>query len=141
MLVFVTVNVPLIAEEVVGAKTTATVHEAFAARVDPQLVVSVKLEETVTAVMPIAPPLVLVTVNTFAAEVPPAYTLPKFAVLGVKVAVVSKPTPVSDATSVGSEVESVFTVSVPVRVPEAVGANVTLTVQLAPSASVVQFEV
>lgn len=60
-------------------------------------------------------------------------TLPKSNEAGVSEAIAAWPVP--DKFTTGGEVKLPCKVSVPVRVPRAVGVNVTFTVQLPPTAS------
>jgi hypothetical protein len=138
----VTVRAPVRVPLLSGAKTTEIVQLAPAASVAGQVLVWEKLPVTAMDLVAIAIALVLVKVKVFAVDVPPpAYTLPKSADAGVRVAVVSTPSPVSDTVRVGLLVESFVTVSVAVRVPIALGVNVTEIVQVWPIATEVQGEV
>src|SRR5438270_766774 len=75
----------------------------------------------------------LCTVIDFAALVVPTATAPKFSEVGERE--IAVPTPLRATVCVGGLASSVK-VKLPVRVPIAVGMKVTLTVQLAPAATV-----
>ncbi len=136
----VTVSVPVCAPAVVGVNVTLMVQVAPAANVVVQVLLAiVKPAVTAAEFTAMATPEVLVTVKVCTAETPPpAYVLAKVADVGVSVAVVSTPFPVSDTVNVGLLVESFVMVSVAVRVPFADGVNVTVTVQVEPSDNEVQ---
>jgi hypothetical protein len=114
----------------VGVKTTLTVHDPEAGTVAPQLLVATNwLAEAPLIVTPVTPVrftgnvLLSVRVTDCAALLTPTFTLPRLSDAGLTDAT-APPAPVNDAVS-ESEEPLMATVSVPVRVPEAVGVNVT----------------
>jgi hypothetical protein len=120
----------------VGVNVTLAVQEAPAAIEVPQVLVCangapVVTEETVAAALP-----VLVIVTFCAAVVDPTASLPNATEVGDAVSVALPPpelVPVPDRLT-ALVTPPALTVRVPVRLPVAVGANVTLTVQEPPAA-------
>jgi hypothetical protein len=120
----------------VGVNVTLTVQEAPAAIEVPQVLVCANgapavTEETAAAALP-----VLVIVTFCAAAVEPTGSLPNATEVGDAVSVALPPlelVPVPDRLTV-LVTPPALTVRAPVRLPVAVGANVTLTVQEPPAA-------
>ncbi len=120
------VTAPVRAPDVVGVNVTVTVHEAPTASVE-QLLVWLKsplavTPETVAVVVP-----VLVTVTVWVAEELPTTVPAKLRLDGLGLRIGPGATPVPDSGTVLVMPDAV-TVRLPVRVPVAVGVNVTLTV-------------
>jgi hypothetical protein len=132
----VTVRDPVRVPDAVAPYLTETVQFAPAARLDPQVLVCengpvVATEEIAAAAVP-----VLVTVTVWAALVEPTVVLPNVSDVGEADSVADEaaaPVPVSE-TDVGLLVALLLTVKDPVWDPDAVGVNVTETVQFAPAA-------
>src|ERR1700743_1283980 len=120
----------------VGVNVTLTVQEAPAAIAVPQVLVCANGAPAVTEEM-VAPALpVLVIVSCCAAEVEPTASLPNATEVGDAVSVALPPlvlVPVPDRLTAVVTPPS-LTVRVPLRLPVAVGANVTLPVHEPPTA-------
>ena len=133
----VTVNVPLRVPVAVGVKVTLIVQLVPAARLAPQLLVCPKspllVPLTAMLVMPSAVPWELVRVTACAALVVPTFWLLNVSEVGERL---GSAVPVPERLAVwGLLLASSVTVKVPLRVPVAVGAKVTLIVQFAPAAT------
>ena len=121
-----------------GVAVTDSVQDAAGARVAPQVLADsakgplIVKDEIVRSWLP-----VLVSVTFCGAEVAAGATTPKFSPVGARPATgaVVRPTPVR-VTTLGSTKMLVSISSAPVRVPLAVGVNVTGISQEAPTASV-----
>jgi hypothetical protein len=100
----------------------------------PQLLVCVKSALTVMPLIDIAPLPLLLSVTLCVAVENPARCPPKSKLLGLMLAVGPRPVPVRLVVC-GLPGALVATVSVPVRVPSAVGLNWTLMVQEPPGAT------
>ena len=129
-----TVRVPFRVPVTVGVKVTLIVQLELAANVAGQLLIWAKSPVAWMLVMFNAALPLLVRVTLCAALEVPTGWLGKNKVVGVKLAVV-EPVPVRFAIC-GLPYASSLMVSVPLRVPEAVGVNVTLIVQRELGASV-----
>ena len=133
-----TLSVPLRVPVAVGLNRMLTVQLAPPAielphvfpeiRKSPGLVPAMENPVNVTVDAP-----ALCTVIDLAALVVPTATVPKFSEVGERE--IAVPTPLRATVWVAGLASSVK-VKLPVRVPMAVGVNVTLTVQLAPTATV-----
>jgi len=134
----VTESVPLRMPEVVGLNVTFTVQFAPAATVELQLIVSAKfalalIPEMVNVAVP-----ELVSVTESGWLVAPTNSAPKLRVFGEKETFGDAwvvPVPLRETVCGLPDALSV-TDSVPVKLPEVVGLNVTFTVQFAPAATV-----
>lgn len=121
----------------VGWNTTVKVQEESPARVDPQVPPVMAKSPLVEAEIPVTDcePLFF-RVNVLAALVPPTAVLGKLALAGVKVTP-AVPVPVSE-TACGLFGALSVMVTAPVRVPVCVGVKVTLNLQLAFAANVLE---
>lgn len=130
------------APDAVGLKTMLAVQLAEAARVDPQLVEETAKSEALVPVMPallrvteLEAPFVTVMVCVLLDE--PVATLPNDKVVGARVTLPVPPVPRPNrATCCGLLPAPSVKLSVAVRVPETVGLNRIVTVQLAEAARV-----
>ena len=122
----------------VGVKATLTAQLLPAANVLPQvLLVTVYGPVTCTLEMVADTLPVLLTVTVLGALVLPAFTLPKFRLVGDTLSVGGAvPVPVSGIVC-GLPGPLSVTESVALLIPEAIGLKVTLMVQLAPTARLV----
>jgi hypothetical protein len=123
----VTVRVPVRFPAAVGLKVTATAQEPPTAIDEPQLLVWLKSPVTATleTVAGAVPELVMVTVCAAAAEPTTVRAKDRLAGLAVSTGPGAVPVPVRLTVLV---TPPALTVRLPVRVPVAAGANVTLTV-------------
>ena len=128
-------NVPVRAPACVGLKTTLIVQLEPPARLDPQVVPAIAKSPVVDAEIPVSATLCLfLSVNVFAALVPPTTVFAKLALAGVSVAC-GPPVPLS-GTLCGLFAALSLMVTAPVRSPTCVGVKLTLNLQLAPTARV-----
>ena len=131
----VTLSVPVLMPAAVGVKVTLIVQLAAAARELRQLVVSAKSPLALTAAMPSAVLPELVSVTASGALVVPTGWPPKSRAEGDRLATGPSKNPVPVKLTVwGLFAAASVKVIVPVLVPPAPGANVTLTVHAAPTA-------
>ena len=121
------VNVMLIVQLAFGASVVVQVLFEIA-KVVPE-----KVDSVTTMLLSVCVELVLVRVNDCAADAVLTTWFPKVSMVGVSVAIVGTPTP-DTATKIGLPVKLPLNCRFAVRLPVAVGVNVTLTVQLAPAA-------
>jgi hypothetical protein len=130
-----TLSVPVRVPVAVGLNTTLMVHFALAARLDEQVVAEMLKSPVVDGEIPVkATACLLVNVNVFAGLDTPTFSVGNDALAGVSVAC-TVPVP-DNATVCGLLGELSVIVSVPVRVPTAVGVKVTSILQFFPAASV-----
>ena len=132
----VMLKVPVRIPEAVGVNVTLMVQLAPAATELPQVSVSAKspLAE-ILVIVKVAEP-VLLSVTVCAALVVPTVWLAKVIEVAERLAVVVGAVPVPVRLTVCGLPEALSVMlKVPVRIPEAVGVNVTLMVQLAPTAT------
>jgi len=130
----VTASEPLLLPEAVGVNVTLILQLAPAATLAPQLFIWAKAPVSVIPVIARGAVPVLVRVTACAALVVPAAWLAKLTVVGKSVTAGANPTPASRMDWGLSKALSVR-VTEPLRLPTAVGANVTLRVQLASPAT------
>lgn len=134
MALSLTFSVPVRVPVAVGVKVTLTAHLSFA----PKLVVHVVADTAKSPVVEIAMLVsvtlwLLVRLNVFAVLVVPTIHVPKDQLVGVNVA---GSTPVPDSATVCGLLEALSVkLSVPVRLPSAVGVKVTLTLHVLPRPS------
>jgi hypothetical protein len=129
-----------------GEKLTATVHDAPGANEAPQVVPTGSMPKllllvampliTTVVLEPTTEGLLLVTVSNLSALVVPCITMPNW-IAGVTESGASVPLPFS-VIEAGSLLALLVMLTVPVRVPCAIGLKVTPTVQLAPPANTVE---
>jgi hypothetical protein len=128
----VTASAPVRVPVVLGLKATPIVHDAPAASVVPQpLLLTTKSPLAATLAMLSAAAVPLYKVAFCAELVVPTTCDPHVRLVGERLTTVAAPVPVNDVLCVPAESE---TVSVPVRVPAAVGLKATLMVHDAPAA-------
>jgi hypothetical protein len=134
----VMVSVPVREPAAVGAKVTPTAQVAPTAMLAPQVLVCAKSPEVATPATDAAAVPVFRTVSDCDALLPPTAVMPNVRLGGSieSAGPGAMPVPVR-LTAVGPLGSLVEMVSVPVRVPDAVGVNVTFTAQLAPAATLV----
>lgn len=130
-----TLNVPVLVPVCVGLNTTLIVQLDLAAKLAPQVVAEMLKSPVVEAEMPVSDTFCLLeSLKVFAALVLPTFVVGKVALAGVSVAWA---VPVPDSgTLCGLFPALSLKVRSPVRDPSCVGVKVTLTVHLAPAASV-----
>jgi hypothetical protein len=129
----VTVSVPILLPVAEGLNATLMLHVPPAGTLVPQVLVSSK---SPAAAMPVIATVVLkllVNVTNWAVLVVPAGWLLKLKLLGESITV-GLPVP-SKGTVCGLPAALSMTAIAPLRVPVAVGVNVTLMVQVAPTAT------
>src|SRR5438128_2680724 len=129
-------SAPRLLPAAAGVKVTLIAQLAPAATVFPQVLVWAKSPFAVTLVRLSAVPPVLVSATACAALVVPTVWLPKLRLDGDKLTTAGVfPTPVR-LTLCGLPLALSVILSVPVPVPAAVGAKLTLIAQLVPAATV-----
>src|SRR5579864_2543192 len=129
----VTVSVPILFPVAEGLNATLMLHVPLAGKLLPQVLVSSKSPTAAMLVIATAVPRLLVNVTNWAVLVVPAGWLLKLRLLGESLTG-GLPVP-RKATVCGLPAALSMTVIAPVRVPVAVGVNVMLMVQLAPTAT------
>jgi hypothetical protein len=126
-----TASVPVTVLATVGVKVTLIVQLAPAATLEPQLFVWANGAAALMLVMVSAEPPVLRSVTACAALVPPTVWLGKVKEIGERLAVAAAAAPVPVRLTVWGVLDALsLIVSVPVRLPAAVGLKVTLMVQV-----------
>lgn len=129
----VIVRVPVRVPLAVGVKVTLIVQLPLTANEAPQLLVWAKSPLVAMLVMVSAAVPLLVSVTVCAAEVVPTFWPAKVRLAGESPAAGAMPVPLKLAVC-GLPAALSVTVNVPLRAPEAVGAKLTLIVQLPPTA-------
>src|SRR2546427_441389 len=134
------VSVPVCVPELVGAEATLIAQLAPTAKEPPQVLVSANCPEIVTLLKVTLAVPVLLTVTVCEPLVCPILTLPKLRLVGDTLTVIDPPedeTPDPVKPIVWGLFEALSAmVTVPARVPVVVGVKLTLSVQLAPAATV-----
>jgi hypothetical protein len=130
----VTVIAPVRFPFTLGEKVTLMAQFAPAVTLLPQVFVWAKSPLTATLVMASGPLPVFVRVSVLAGEVVPLATLPNAKLEGASCTVGAVPVPVRETDCVPPGALSII-VSVPGRLPPAVGVNVMLMMHFAPTAT------